>query len=619
MKHRRIPLFLLVMVVILAVPPVVGGQIPDSTVSRLMADHLVPGLTLVVVRGDSTDLYGWGKSTAENTNLVTPDTPFRIASVAKVLVAATVLQEAGSRGLDLHSDVAPLVGFPLTGAYTGPVTLHHLLTHTGGFDERMVGYAARGSDSMRALGEYLSDRMPNRGWPAGEVVSYSNHGMSLAAFVVERVAGRSFADVAGSSLFTPLGMTSTRFLEPGIEIPSSAAQPLVCDETGCEARPHVFSHAYPAGLAFSTARDMGRFITALIAARGEDGRLADLIPQRFSHDPRIPGISYGFFNQTYAGRRVLAHSGSTGGYWALLLIVPEERVGFFFAANGGSPSFGRALRNELLTELLGDAPAPTLAPHPTEDPAVRAGTYELTRYSHRTIERIPQLFHNSIRLKAAGDTLIVLAGPSAGRFLQVDDSLYQGVNSEDLLAFGGRRGRPYLFRSSDVYGAHLPAAYERRHRFHASYFLNEYVSWLLALPLMLMVLLWPALSVAGAYLRKRRGERAPSFKPPRLAVTLLTTVSAALFAWFVMGFTARSNRLLETGEMLFGMPETLSRLLWIPYAHAALTGLLVLALPMAWRGRWWNLPRRLVFSLMVGASLLQATFFLQWNYLPAAW
>ncbi len=619
MIHRSIPSLVVLAAGVLTTPLAVGGQIPDSTVSRLMADHSVPGLALAVVHRDSTDIYGWGMATAEGTDLVTPDTPFRLASVAKILVAATVLRETRVRGVDLHSDVGPLVGFPLTGAFSGPVTLHHLLTHTGGFDERMVGYAARGSDDMQTLGEYLSNRMPDRGWPTGEVVSYSNHGMSLAAYAVERAAGRSFAEAAASSIFAPLGMTQTRFLEPGVRIPSSAAQALACDEDGCKARPHVFSHAYPAGLAFSTARDMGRFITAVIAARGEEGGLADLIPERFSHDARIPGMSYGFFNQGYAGRRVLAHSGSAGGYWALLLIVPEEEMGFFFAANGGNSSFGRALRDELLTELLGEAPAPAITPRRTEDPAIRAGTYELTRYSHRTIERLPQLFHNSIRLEATGDTLFVLAGGAAEPFLQVDDSLYQGLNSEELLAFGRRRGKPYLFRSSKVYGAHLPAAYERRHRVHSSYFMNEYLSWLLAVPVMVMVLLWPVLAGAGAYRRRRRGEKADRFKPPRLAVTLLTTISLVLFGWFVLGFTAQSNRLLETGEMLFGMPEALSRLLWIPYAHTALTGLTVLVLPVVWKGHWWNLPRRLVFSLMVGALLLQATFFLQWNYLPAMW
>ncbi len=617
----RAPTFSLVLLSAgaIATPQMAQGQIPDSTVIRLMAEHSVPGLALAVVQGGSTHLYGWGNASADAAELVTPDTPFRIASVAKVLVAATVLTAAQNGAVDLQADVEPLVGFPLTGAHNDPVRVHHLLTHTAGFDERMVGYAARESRSMRPLGEYLSERMPSRGWPPGEVVSYSNHGMSLAAYAVERAVGEPFGQVAEASLFAPLGMDSTRFIEPGMEIPTSAARALSCDEADCEARAHVFSNAYPAGLAFSTARDMGRFIAAFLGEHNTGEGLAKMVPERFTHDPRIPGMSYGFFNQFHDRRRVLAHSGSAGGYWALLLIVPEEETGFFFAANGGDSGFGRVFRDRLLTSLLGRTPATLRPPRRAEDPAMRAGYYELTRYSHGTIERLPQLFYNSIRLAASGDTLLVYAGGGTGRFLQVDDSLYQAVDSEELLAFGTRGGRVYLFRSSEVYGAHLPAAYERRHKLSGSYFLNEYLSWLLAVPLVVMSLLWPGAAGVGAYRRKRRKEEAPEFNPLRLTTTILTTVALALFTWFVGGFTARSVRLLETGEMLFGMPESLSKLVWIPYVHVALTGLLVLMLPVVWKRRWWNRFLRIVSGVMVVALLLQVHFFLTWNYLPATW
>ena len=42
---------------------------------------------------------------------------------------------------------------------------------------------------MRPLGEYLADRLPDRGWPPGMLVEYSNHGMALAAYLAEKRAG----------------------------------------------------------------------------------------------------------------------------------------------------------------------------------------------------------------------------------------------------------------------------------------------------------------------------------------------------------------------------------------------------------------------------------------------
>jgi len=610
--------FLVVSPPLLPLP--VQSQVPDAVVRRLMSEFSVPGLALAVVEGDSVALYGWGRATAaEGGPEVTPDTPFRLASAAKVLVAATVLTEAQAGRVDLHADVAPLVGFELTGEFPGPITLHDLLTHTAGFDERLVGYAAPSSEGMRTLAEYLPDRMPERGWPASELISYSNHGMSLAAYAVERAAGRSFADVAESNLFRPLGMASTAFLTQGVSIPPDAAHPLSCDGSECSPVAHIYSHAYPAGLAFSTARDMGGFVQAMLASDSANGGLGALIPQRFTHDVRIPGMSYGFFNQRYGGRRVLAHSGSVPGFWSLLLIMPEEKVGFFFATNGGDPGFGPALRDRLLMELVEEAPSLPLSPRRTENPSDRAGSYELTRYSHQTIERLPQLFNNTIRVAARGDTLLVFAGGPADRFLQIGDSLYRQVGGEESLAFGMRRGRAHMFRSSDVFGAWLPAAYERRGRFQGSYFLNEYISWLLGVPVIVMVLIWPVSVFGSAVLRSRRGQEGGGRDPLRIGATVGAAAATVLFAWFAFGFIARSIQLFQTGEMMFGMPDSLSRLLWIPWVHLGLSGLLTLGLPVVWKKRWWGFPRRMLFSMIVGALLLQLVFLLNWNYLPASW
>jgi hypothetical protein len=141
----------------------------------------------------------------------------------------------------------------------------------------------------------------------------------------------------------------------------------------------------------------------------------------------------------------------------------------------------------------------------------------------------------------------------------------------------------------------------------------------MAVPLMAMLLLWPILAGAARFLRRRQGKTPPSVRIPWSAAALLATGASFLFSWFLFGFTARSNRLLESGELLFGMPEALSRLLWIPYLHLALAGGLVLLLPLVWKRGWWDTPRRSLFTLVVGGLVLQAVFFVQWNYLPAAW
>ena len=193
------------------------------------------------------------------------------------------------------------------------------------------------------------------------------------------------------------------------------------------------------------------------------------------------------------------------------------------------------------------------------------------------------------------------------------------MGGEKLLAFGTRGDESYLFRPSDVYGAWLPAAYERRTARESPYFLNEYISWLLAIPVFAMVLGWPALLGLGVFLRRRRGDERRAMEPLPLAVTLSATAAVVLFAWFALGFVARSNRMFQTGEMFFGMPDSLAGMSWIPFAHVALSGILAVALPTVWRRRWWDLPRRVVYSTVLVSLGLQVAFLRTWNYLPAVW
>jgi len=594
-----------------------SAQVTESAIRSLMEEYNVPGLTLSIVRGDSLTNLAFGYADSAGTRPVTPDTRFRIASVAKALVAGTVLSEVAAGTIRIDDDLSGLTR--QSGPFRGPITLHDLLTHTAGFDERYVGYAARSSDSMIPLADYLYDRMPPRGWPVGEQISYSNHGMSLAALAVESAANYSFAEVAKSTLFEPLGMLSTSFLRKGEAIPSGAAEPLRCTEEGCESVDHIFSHAYPAGLAFSTAPDMGRFVSAVLSAEREQNPLAALIPTRFKHDERLPGISYGLFNQSYNAFKVLAHAGSVPGYWALLIIVPEKNVGFFFAANGGSSRFGEKLRDELLEDLLGPEILSFVTKSTTEDVSGRAGVYEITRYSHETIERFPQVFLNSITVTTSGDTLQVFSGGRIREYVQTDDALYENVDGSDKIAFGTRRGEPRLFRQTFVYGAGLSVAYEKRAWHRAPRFLNEYVSWLLAAPILLLFLVWPIAAAVGAFRRKRLGIEGQKHRGPSRVALIFVGVSIALFTWFGFGFVAMSNRLFDTGEMFFGVPDSLAALTWIPSLHASITLMLALGVILAWRNMWWDLFRRIVFTVAVVSIVLQVIFFINWNYLPIAW
>ncbi len=137
----------------------------DPLLAEQMKQHEVPGAVFVVVRGEAT-LYakGHGYAELETKRPVDADrTLFYMASVTKLFTATAVLQLAEQGRLDLREDVNRyLRDFQLPATWPEPVTLAHLLTHTGGFDDRNIGYVSLAAAAVLPLGEYLARRMPPR-------------------------------------------------------------------------------------------------------------------------------------------------------------------------------------------------------------------------------------------------------------------------------------------------------------------------------------------------------------------------------------------------------------------------------------------------------------------------
>jgi CubicO group peptidase (beta-lactamase class C family) len=607
----------------------------DDLVPALMREYSVPGAALVIVTGDSVAyLGGFGLARVADDISVDPErTTFRIASVAKLFVATTaaVMAERGLVSLDADiREIAPSV--PLHGDRS--ITLHHLLTHTGGFDERLIGYAATSREGILPLGEYLASNMPPLGWAPGELVGYSNHGMALAAYVLEREADVPFARLAHDVLFAPLGMQRTSYRDRLDSIAEFAAVGHRCRNGRCEPVAEVFSHPYPVGLAYATAADMGRFLTAHLNGGIVDGQqvlpataIQSMQREQFRHDRRLPGMSYGFFNQDVGGRRALAHAGRVPGTSSLLLILPDSRLGFFFAANGGGQGFGRALRDSILARL-----APPIArPESTEtmrtpDPMNvedMAGAYLLTRYAHSTIERFPMLFGMATIVTSRDGRLSLALGGGRVRFSPLDSLAFREVDGTRMVAFrkDATGNVTHMFAPVEVFGAEMPGAYERLAWYDEPRFKNEYLSFLMGIPLIVLFALWPVASLGGWWWRRRRNAATQSGRWPGGWLALgAANGFFVLFAVFGFGFIARSVRMFEqTRGIVYGMTDDMKLLAVVPYLLVPL-GLIVLGSTWrAWRRPRWGVVRRGYYTLLAAGVVLVLAFLVRWNYLPPRW
>ena len=603
-----------------------------------MRESSVPGAAVAVVRDGRVDhLAGYGCANIERGVRVDPRTTvFHVASVSKPFVALAALQLAERGVVDLHADVNRyLRGMQVPAGWGNPVTLHDLLTHTAGFEESIVGYAARTPADVRPLGEFLAAKLPRRGWPPGEVTAYSNYGYALAGYVVESAARVSFADYVQNEILQPLGMTRSTFAQPPPpELQRDAALSYRCTTTTCTPIPPDFRSAYPPGGLVTTAADMSRF---LLAQLGEpvDGKrvLGDSIlrlmhSQQFSHDPALPGLTYGFAEETLAGARSFSHAGGASGYSSFVVMVPEKRFGAFIVANGGTSSFGaealEAMRRHLLPDVATSRPSdPPSSSDATVDPT---GAYRLTRYAHRGPENLPGLFNGQLHVRRlAGDTIsIVGLGRADGRYVAIAPNRWRSLDSERLVAARLRNGAiTHFFGPLSFFGTHFPAAYERLAWYDEPHFVNELLSWVVAVPL-LALLAWPI--VAGiVWLVRRRTRLVARIRPTlgsgwRGPAVALAVASTAIAIWFGFGFIAVSNRAAERGggEIVYGLPPTMRVLSYAPAALAVCSALLVVALGLGWRRRWWSIPGILIFATVTASTLLFVAVLAHWGYFPVA-
>jgi CubicO group peptidase (beta-lactamase class C family) len=609
----------------------------DSAVVSAMREYAVPGAALAIVRdGKVEHLAGYGCANRARGIPVDPRTTvFHVASVSKPFVALAALTLVERGAIDLHADVNRyLTGVRVPAGWDRPVTIHDLLTHTAGFDESVVGYAARTPAEVRPLGAFLAVKLPRRGWAPGQVTGYSNYGYALAGYVVESVSRVSFADYVHNAVIAPLGMRRSSFAQPPPEdLARDAALSYRCTQTTCTPIEPDYRSAYPPGGLVTTADDMSRFLLAELGSPLDGKRvLSDSVlhlmqMRQFTHDSVLRGMTYGFAEDVFAGTRALSHAGSSSGYLSAVFVVPDRRTGFFLVANGGATAFGgavkRAVERALFPASLADPPLPA----PSDASIDPTGDYRLTRYAHRGIENLPMLFNGQLHVRRlTGDTIVVSGlGDANGRYIGVAPNRWRSIDGTNVVAVRAANGAvTHFFGPLSFFGTQFPAAFERLAWYDEPHFLNELLSYAAGVPL-LALLAWPI--VAGlVWLVRRRTRFVAELKPEtsgahwrRLAV-VAAVVSTALTLWFGFGFIAATNRAAERGggEIIYGLPPVMRVLAWAPTALAALATILVFATLAGWRRRWWSIPGLVLFTIIEASALLFVAILIHWGYFPVA-
>ncbi len=313
---------------------------------------------------------------------VRPETRFMIGSISKSFASIVVLQEVEAGRLDLHVSVNELLPWLELAEPFGPITLHHLLTHTSG-----LGTGTE--DAPTGLGAATRLRSIPPTFPPGERFWYSNDGYKLVGLVLERVTGKPVHDLLQQRILEPLEMhRSTAAITDGLRTDlATGYEPVFTD------RPAQLSHPLmPAtftvsntadGSIVSDVLDMASYARLILnRGRGPSGMVLseamfDRLTTPVVAQPDEVGMFYGYglnVGEDEQGRYI-AHGGGMVGYTASFDVQPDDGFGIVILQNGGGSKYLLLMHAvEVMKAALGDRPAPEpwIPPEATEIPGARA-------------------------------------------------------------------------------------------------------------------------------------------------------------------------------------------------------------------------------------------------------
>jgi len=309
----------------------------DGYIAGYMTAMNAPGLTLGLTdSGKTLRIASYGFADVDKRIAVNERHLFQIGSITKSFVALVLLQMRDEGRLDLQTPVIDYLPQLPIDARFGPITIHHLLTHTSGLPDN--------------LGVFLGDADARtvQGFKPGEHFHYCNLGFGILGLLAEKLDGRPWRECVQARILTPLEMTET----VGVISTASRGRAAVGYQAFWDDR------VYPrqgrlspapnlvmddtAGCIASTPGDMARYARMLLNhGQGPHGRIVSEQSFALMSTPYIkaPEFSetasygYGIAVDALDGHKILRHTGGMVAFASSIHVDLDGGVAAFASIN----------------------------------------------------------------------------------------------------------------------------------------------------------------------------------------------------------------------------------------------------------------------------------------------
>ena len=207
----------------------------DSIIINTMETYHIPGLAALINTKEDGIIWkrNYGYANIEFNRPVMDTTLFLMASISKTIVATAIMQFWEADSFDLDDNINDyLDNFQVTHPNypNDTITFRMLMTHTSSINDNwsILTPLVTCGDSPIPLdsflvnyftpgGIYYSQANFNYWSPTSNTYDYSNVGIALLAYVVERFSGTSFDEYCRESIFNQLEMDKTSWFLEGLD------------------------------------------------------------------------------------------------------------------------------------------------------------------------------------------------------------------------------------------------------------------------------------------------------------------------------------------------------------------------------------------------------------------
>ena len=620
-----------------------------ARIPELMAEQGVPGLSVALVDANQTLwVEGFGHLDRGGSAPVGADTIFSVQSMSKLFTATAVMQAVAAGRLDLDAPITTyLPGFTVHSAFEKhperKITLRMLLSHTAGFTQE----APVGNNYDLAPGTFDAHvRSISDTWlrfPVGTGYAYSNLGIDLAGYILQRVEGKPFAAVMRDSLLEPLGMDHSTFDRAVIRATADRA----VGHAHPYRRPPLDVPMTAAGGLYTSAADLARFLRFELNGGSIDGRVV-LAPKWLQEMQTVPapraGAPAGYalgvvrhrWNPWAQAPDLFEHGGGGFGFLSDLWWLPQLGIGVAVLTNSGDHQLQNVLALSILADLVSEPgvyqdqlralPSRPGAADPdglfvppaglaslannaamaaTGDQASRwaaySGSYRRPVWGYLDPSASPDRF-----VVDAGVPYFVAKDPETEslvrhRLAEVEPGLFLADNGETL----DLRGRVATWRNLRlVRVSGGPSRWQ----------------WAILAAAALVALTWLVAALARS-IRRSAGSRFSSRRQRtathrwRRVTTALVASATALLMLATVALLAWIPGVVDVAGFQGGLDLSLGQRLaaYLPLAVAVLAASTVVLAASGWTGRWWSRAVTLQYAALAFAAIALIPLLAGWH------